>query len=340
MTPALLMLTLAGTAQAQDIVNGREETAFPATVAIGAQLGEYTMAVCTGSLITPEVVLSAAHCGSDYPPELVVQVGAAFFGSRVDNSEQIVGFDSFVVHPDYVPLDSGGSFSGSYNWDDLGQNDVALLVLSEPVDVQPVWFRTEPLDDVAVGQTVTSVGFGVTSGSGSGSGIKRSAELQIDVISDMFLISYSSSNPNDANVCSGDSGGPQYHLSGDIWTQWSVHSWADAACTSQSGSTRTDVVSGWILDELEALYGTRDRCEIWDIYDDGICDEDCDAPDPDCATDEVLDTGEPTVTPPKSGSAEEAEGCACSSSSGSAPVGTYLLLLSLVCWRRGANRVE
>ena len=45
------------------------------------------------------------------------------------------------------------------------------------------------------------------------------------------------------------------------------------------------MVSEWILDELEVIHGTRDRCEMWDVYGDGRCDEDCDEPDPDCDED-------------------------------------------------------
>ena len=337
----LLALFSPPAAHAQGIVNGVEEDAFPAAVGLGVDLGEYKLSACSGSLITPQVVLTAAHCGGDYPLELVLQVGVAFFGSNVESADRVVGFSDLVVHPDYEPLEEGGVHPGEDYWDRLGKNDVALLVLEEAVDVQPVWFRTDSLDEAALDEEVTSVGFGVTSASGSGAGVKRSAPLIVDTVSEMFLISYSATNTSNANVCSGDSGGPQYHYQGKEWTQWAVHSWADQSCSSMSGSTRTDNVSEWILDTLEEIHGSRDRCEIWDIYDDGECDEDCDEPDPDCDVAATDDTGGGAGGGEDTAAADESKGgCACSAT---APVGrtwAWLALGALIGWRRRFDRVE
>jgi secreted trypsin-like serine protease len=275
MIPLLLPLLLSiAPAFAQDLVNADTDDGFPFTVALGAEFGEQVYSACTGSLITPQVILTAAHCGSDLPMEAVVAAGRAFFGASVDSAES-VGFSDGILHPDYVELANG--INGT-----LGENDIGILVLAEPVDwVEPVWIATESLDEIAEGETVVSVGFGVSDSSGGGSGIKRSAELTIDEVSDTFLISSSNTNEDEANVCSGDSGGPQVYWDGEKYIQWAVHSWADQDCVSQSGSTRVDTVSDWILDQLEDVHGTRDRCEMWGLYGDDICDSECDA-DPDC----------------------------------------------------------
>lgn len=274
---ALFLALLSGPAVAQDLVNADTEDGFPFTVALGAQFGDQVFSACTGSLITPQVILTAAHCGGDFDIELVIAAGQAFFGSSVEDSDT-VGFSDGLLHPDYVELSSG--IGGG-----LGENDIGILVLEEPVDwVEPVWIATESLDEIAEGETVTSIGFGVSNSSGGGSGIKRSAELTIDTVNDTFLISNSATNDNGANVCSGDSGGPQVYWDGEKYIQWAVHSWADQNCVAQSGSTRVDAVSDWILDQLEDVHGTRDRCEMWGLYGDDICDPECDA-DPDCVED-------------------------------------------------------
>ena len=312
----LFSLLLSSPVSAQDLVNADTEDDFLFTVALGAELGSNKFSACTGSLITPEVVLTAAHCGGDFPIELVITAGRAFFGSDVQSADS-VGFADGILHPDYVELSNG--IGGT-----LGRNDIGVLVLEEPVDwVDPVWIATESIDEIADGSTVTSIGFGVSNPNGSGSGIKRSAELIVDAVDEIFLYSNSSTNDNSANVCSGDSGGPQVYWDGEKYVQWAVHSWADQNCTAQSGSTRVDTVSEWILDQLEDVHGTRDRCEMWGLYGDGVCDVECDA-DPDCAVDIV--------------GAEDGErkAGACSTAPQDVPLWPSMILAVIMGWRRRA----
>jgi len=309
------------------IVNGQPEPGMDPVVGLGAVFGDQVFSACTGTLITPTLVLTAGHCGAGLDLELVVALGSAFFGPSVAEPFLTVGFTNLVAHPGYEELVSGPGGTESY-----GLHDVSVLTLADEVtEVEPALLRRAPLTDDDLGAEILSVGFGVTDGEGNGGGTKRSAVLTVDQLWQQFVLSDSVTNENGANICSGDSGGPQFEVTEGRLVQWAVHSWGDGGCLVTSGSTRVDTEFeyDWILDQVEAEHGTRDLCAINGFYDDGWCDADCLELDGDCVEGDDDDSAADDDDDDDDGGSGCSSGCA----SGSGTI-ALLPLLALPALRR------
>ena len=253
--------------QTHPVVAGMPTDHHGAVVGIGMELGEARIIACTGTLITPRLVLTAAHCGADLDLEVAVDVGAVFFGQSSDDTDEIIGLSQAWIHPEKDGLDY----------------DLALVELEEDAPVRPSAIWLGPIDDDFVDTELTVVGWGQSSEASHSGGTKRVGTLVIDKISDLFLISFQDTNPDGALPCDGDSGGPLYLWSGDDWVQVGVHSWGEARCGERSGSTRIDIATEWIADVVGEVHGSPDLCEINGQYGDGTCDASCPLVDEDCA---------------------------------------------------------
>jgi len=196
--------------------------AAPSSAVVGgndASPGEYPAVaeitfgpfLCTGTLITPNWVLTAGHCSNitagtvaspaSWPPQLIsVRVG----GVTQSDGERL-GVSRVVMHPDYL-LTSG--------------YDISLLQLSSSSTMAPTQVAGAAERSIWTPDTMeTIVGWGVTSEGGSQP--DRLQEAQVPITTDSYCAgAYSDFDPQTmvcagfpqggVDTCQGDSGGPMF----------------------------------------------------------------------------------------------------------------------------------
>jgi hypothetical protein len=178
------------------IVGGEPTEAgeFEPVVAILAHEG-----LCTGTIVSPTIVLTAAHCLAD------VQIGqevAVFWGPEIDQSRRVTAV-GWGVHPDFCADCDEDIF-------DFGYVEVAGEFVASDF-IAPITDQDEWDDAMRKGREVILVGYGedpdVTS-LDKGLGTKRMVTTKISRFSDLGLEFYAGGDDRDS--CQGDSGGPAF----------------------------------------------------------------------------------------------------------------------------------
>lgn len=208
------------------IVNGQETNDYPGT----GMLLQGNFSFCTGTLVAPRTVITAAHCVDGQDPK-----GFTFgFGPSQDQVEAQVGVVSAVQHP---------------QWDSQNLvNDVAVLTLDQDAPVAPVAMNPS-MDQSWIGKKVTLVGYGVTDGpSQTGGGTKRMVTVTVDKV-EATTLGYTTTNGETA--CNGDSGGPAYLEEGGQLLVAGITSYGDQGCKQYGVYTRVDAYLDFIKEQID-----------------------------------------------------------------------------------------
>ena len=214
--------------------------------------------LCSGTLISSRVFLTAGHCTDFLESEGIEEVFVSF---AVDNDP----VDPSTLHPGtmFTHPDFSGPSSDS--------KDIAVLVLDDPVSgIKPAKLPTAgqfdrmKAADTLRGQRFTAVGYGVHEAEVGGGpprfpfdGERWRAVSSFSALNKVWLRLSQNPSTGDAGTCFGDSGGPNFLGTGSQTVPGTIASitiTGDAMCRATNVTHRMDTPSARnFLDDFVTL---------------------------------------------------------------------------------------
>ncbi|HYI28606.1 MAG TPA: trypsin-like serine protease [Bradyrhizobium sp.] len=196
---------------------------------------------CTGALIAPTLVLTAAHCVQPGATYKIVEYGA-------DRQPQLQDVRSVAIHPGFNMQAMAAHRATA---------DVALLRLDAPLKGKAASVAGVPQIPIVVGSRFTIAGIGVTvRGDGKSGGTIRVAGLiatgKPGTLQIRLVDPVGQGTRDGLGACTGDSGGPAFEdkpggpvIVGVV--SWSTGPNGTAGCGGMTGVTPLTLYRDWIL---------------------------------------------------------------------------------------------
>jgi secreted trypsin-like serine protease len=196
---------------------------------------------CTGALIAPKLVLTAAHCVQSGASYKIVEYGA-------DRQPQLQDVRNVAIHPGYSMQAMTAHRATA---------DVALLQLDAPLKAKAVSLVGAPQIPILAGSRFTIAGIGVTvRGDGKSGGTIRVAGLiatgKPGTLQIRLVDPVGQGSREGLGACTGDSGGPVFEDKQGASAIVGVVSWSTgpngaAGCGGMTGVTPLTLYRDWIL---------------------------------------------------------------------------------------------
>jgi secreted trypsin-like serine protease len=240
-----------GTSRAA-IVNGHTDTADTSVVGIIVfGVDPNNDHECTGTVVSPHVVLTAAHCLDPAIGGAVDHV-AIFLGTDLNDPVQAADPTNFAA---VATTMMDPKFSASLA---TPAHDLGLVVAAQPLALAPEALNRSSLGQGDVAESVVAVGFGQVSSDTTTAGPRRSIDANIFSVDDEHITL-------EDVLCEGDSGGPTFRTKDGQRYVIGVHSFTQAAnCLGLGDDTRVDVHTSFID-------------PVIDQYDPGFLPKGCNA---------------------------------------------------------------